>query len=58
MEQIKLKCDWNVTTFCITSLKVNESKYNWEKVKKNLSYPNSSQIIYDLQLEITETFSG
>lgn len=28
MEQIKLKCDWNVTTFCITFLKINESKYN------------------------------
>lgn len=33
MEQIKVKCDWNVTTFCIITLKVNESKYNWEKVK-------------------------
>lgn len=42
-EQIKLKCDWNVTSYFIALLKFNESKYDWEKVKMYLmGHPNSS----------------
>lgn len=56
-KQIKLKCDWNISSYCIAPLKFNESKYDWEKVKIHLlGCPNSSQMADDLQQEIKDTF--
>lgn len=53
-----IKCDWNIVTYCITPLRFKDSKYDWEKGKiHSLGHPNSSQMIYDLQQEIIETFS-
>ena len=52
-EQMKWKCDWNVNSYCITCLRLNNSKYHRENVKVHLlGHPNSSQMIYDLQQEI------
>lgn len=57
-EQIKLKCDWKVTSYCVTPLKFSNSKYDWETAKMHWTgHPNSSQMIYGLQKEIKETFS-
>ena len=56
--QMKLKCYWNVTFYCITPLRFNGSKYDWEKLMLCLSgHPNSSQMSYDLQQETIEAFS-
>lgn len=56
-EQIKLKCNWNVTSYCSTPFRFNESNYDWERVKMPFGgHPNSFQMIYDLQQEIKETF--
>ena len=32
-KQIRLKCDWSVTSFCVTPHKYNESSFHWDKVK-------------------------
>lgn len=57
-KQIKLKCDWKVSSYSITPLILNESKYDWEKANMHLmGHPNSSQMIYNLQQEIKETFT-
>ena len=57
-EQMKLKCGRNVSSYCTTLLRFNESKYDWDKVKMHLmGHPNSSQMVYDLQKEIRETFT-
>ena len=54
----EMKFDWNISPYCITPLKFNDSKYNWEKVKMHLlGHPNYSQKIYDLEQQITEIFS-
>lgn len=57
-KQIKIKRARNVSSYCITPLILNESKYDWEKANTHLmGHPNSSQMIYDLQQEIKETFT-
>ena len=35
-KQIRLKCDWNVTSFCVSPHKYNESSFHWNKVKQHL----------------------
>ena len=34
--QIHLKSDWNITTFCVTPQKYNQSKHIWENVRRHL----------------------
>ena len=34
--QIHLKCDWNITTFCVIPQENNQSEYSWEKVRWHL----------------------
>ena len=56
-KQIRLKCDWNVTSFCVTPHKYNESSFHWDKVKQHvLNQGNLSLDINNLQ-EIMDTFS-
>ena len=57
-KQIRLKCDWNITSFCVTPHKYNESSFQWDKVKQHLlNQGNLSLDINNLQQEIMETFS-
>lgn len=35
-KQIRLKCDWSVTSFCVTPHKYSESSFHWDKVKQYL----------------------
>lgn len=54
----QMRCDWNVVTCCITPLRFSGRKCDWEKDKMHsLGRLTSSQMIYDLQQETTETFS-
>ena len=56
-KQIRLKCDCNVTSFCVTPHKYNESSFHWDKVKQRvLNQGNLSLDINNLQ-EIMDTFS-
>ena len=32
-KQVMLKCDWDSTQFCVTPVHLNNSAYNWEKIK-------------------------
>ena len=34
--QIQLKCDWNVTSYCVTPCKYNSSETSWERIKRHL----------------------
>ena len=34
--QIHLKSDWNITTFCVTPQKYDQSKHIWENVRRHL----------------------
>ena len=57
-KQICLKSDWNITSFCVTPHKYNESSFHWDKVKQHLlSQGNLSLDINNLQQEIMETSS-
>ena len=58
-KQIRLKCDWNSTQFCITIVEFNYSAYNWEQIKFHLQdiHDNASLNAQLLQKEIFETFS-
>ena len=57
-KQIRLKCDWNITSFCVTPHKYNESSFHWDKVKQHiLNQGNLSLDINNLQQEIMDTFS-
>ena len=57
-KQIRLKCDWNITSFCVTPHKYNESSFHWDKVKQHiLNQGNLSLDINNLQQEIIDTFS-
>lgn len=59
LKREQMKCDGNdATSYCIMPLRFKDSKYDWEKAKMHSLYlPNASQMIYDLQQEIIETFS-
>ena len=31
-KQMRLKCDWNYTSFCVTAFKYNKTQFNWDKL--------------------------
>ena len=33
--QIHLKCDWNISSFCVTPHKYNQSAYTWYQLPKH-----------------------
>ena len=35
-KQVRLKCEWNITSFCVTPHRYKESSFNWDKVKQHL----------------------
>ncbi|KAM8804029.1 endogenous retrovirus group K member 6 Env polyprotein-like [Rhynchonycteris naso] len=52
-----LKCDWNSTTLCITSVPYNYTQ-QWDKIKNNLlGHQNITEEIIELQNAIAETFA-
>ena len=34
--QLHLKCDWNISSFCVTPHKYNQSEYTWDQSFKHL----------------------
>ena len=32
-KQVRLRCDWNYTSFCVMAFKYNKTQFNWDKVK-------------------------
>ena len=51
-KQVRLRCDWNYTSFCVTAFKYNKTEFKWNKVKQHLLNPgNISVDIQDLQQE-------
>ena len=34
--QVHLKCDWNISSFCVTPHKYNQSAYTWDQLSKHL----------------------
>ena len=58
-KQVMLKCDWNSTKFCVTSVHFNNRAYNWEQIKFHLQniHDNASLNVQLLKKEIFETFS-
>ena len=56
-KRVQLKCDWNTTTFCITSVLYNESVFERDKVRQQiLGYGNAAGLITDLQTHTAGTF--
>ena len=56
-QQIKLQCDWNITTFCVTHQVYNQSKISWDLVLGHLlNQGNTSADTAQLQKDICETF--
>ena len=56
-KQIRLMCDWDITSFCVTPHKCNESSFPWNKVKQHLLNHDSLSLgSNNLQQEIMETF--
>ena len=56
-KQIRLKCEWNITSFCVTPHQYNKSSFNWDKVKQHLlNQGNLSIDINNIRNEIMETF--
>ena len=58
--QLKLRCHWNFTTFCLTNMPYNATEYPWEQIKLHLlgSKSNTSLDIEKLKKKITSTFSS
>ena len=58
-KQVMLKCDWNSTQFCVTSVHFNNSAYNWEQIKFHLQniHDNASLNVQLLHKKIFKTFS-
>lgn len=49
-KQVRLRCDWNYTFFCVMAFKYNKTQFNWDKVKQHLlNQGNISVDIQDLQ---------
>jgi len=49
-KQVRLRCDWNYTSFCVMAFKYNKTQFNWDKVKQHLlNQGNISVDIQDLQ---------
>lgn len=57
-KQLRLKCDWNYTSFCVTAHKCDQSTFNWDKVKLHLlNQGNITLDIQELQCDILDTFN-
>ena len=57
-KQVRRKCEWTITSFCVTPHQYNKSSFKWDKVKQHLLHQgNLSVDINNLQKEIMETFS-
>ena len=57
-KQMRLKCDWNYTSFCVTAYKYNKTQFNWDKVKQHLlNQGNISVDIHDLPQDILKAFN-
>ena len=57
-KQVRLRCDWNYTSFCVTAFKYNKTQFNWDKVKQQLlNQGNISVDIQDLQQDILKAFN-
>lgn len=55
--QVRLRCDWNYTSFCATAFKNKKTQFNWDKVKQHLlNQGNISVAIQDLQQDILKAF--
>ena len=58
-QQVKLQCDWNITTFSVTPHVYNQSKISWDLVHRHLlNQGNTSADITQLQKDIYETFKN
>ena len=54
--QIHLKCDWNISSFCVTPQKYDQSAYTWDQLSKHLRehiHNNLSLNISQLQATIS-----
>ena len=56
-KQVRLRCDWNYTSFCVTAFKYNKIQLKWDKVKHLLNQGNISVDIQDLQQDILKAFN-
>ena len=51
-KQVRPRCDWNYTSFCVMAFRYKKTQFNWDKVKQHLLNPgNISVDIQDLQQE-------
>ena len=48
--QIHLKCYWNISSFCVTPHKYNQSAYTWDQLSKHLR----GHVRNNLSLEISQ----
>ena len=55
-KQVRPRCDWNYTSFCVMAFKYNKTQFNWDKVKCLLNQGNISVDIQDLQQNILKAF--
>ena len=52
--QFHLKCDWNISSFCVTPHKYNQSAYTWYQLPKHSRGPvRNSPSLYISQLQAT-----
>ena len=56
-KQVRLRCDWNYTFFCVTAFKYNKTQFKWDKVKYLLNQGNISVDIQDVQQDILKDFN-
>ena len=47
--QIHLKSDWNITTFCVTPQKYNQSKHIWKNVRWQLQGHMADNLTLDIK---------
>ncbi|XP_074839558.1 endogenous retrovirus group K member 7 Env polyprotein-like [Carettochelys insculpta] len=56
-KQLRMQCDWNVSSYCVTPLPYNDTHFPWANVKKHLlGQGNLSIEIQQLQNQIFTTF--
>ncbi|KAF7475254.1 Hypothetical predicted protein [Marmota monax] len=56
-QEIRLKCDWNSTSFCITNVRYNQSLHEWSTIQNYLDGNETAQLMIDsLQKDIFEIF--
>ncbi|XP_074853330.1 endogenous retrovirus group K member 7 Env polyprotein-like [Carettochelys insculpta] len=56
-KQLRMQCDWNVSSYCVTPLPYNDTHFPWANVKKHLlGQGNLSKEIQHLQNLIFTTF--